>query len=165
MTVLTSFSALNMLMSSTMLASALTSIGHDLHIGDAETQLAMSIFVLGFALGPMFFSPLTEVYGRKPIWLLGGSWFLVWNTACGFTRNKSLMIACRFLAGFGGSVDFSIANPVMSDLWKPERRGRSLAISTFIPLLGPGSNSPNSVFSQIALPYILLLSLSCQTHF
>lgn len=52
------------------MAPVLSAIGEDLSIGDAEAQLTLSIFVLAFAFGPLILAPLTEVFGRRPVWIL-----------------------------------------------------------------------------------------------
>jgi MFS family permease len=58
----------------------------------------------------MVLAPLSEVYGRRPIWLLGGLWYVVWNTVCGFSQNAALMIVGRIMAGLGASAEFAVCN-------------------------------------------------------
>ncbi|KAK4540603.1 hypothetical protein LTR36_009033 [Oleoguttula mirabilis] len=136
-TMLTSCGGLVCLMSSTMLAPALEQIAHDLHISQAKSNMTLSIFVLSFAFGPMVLAPLAEVYGRRNVWLCSALWYVCWNTICGFAHNNGLLLAARLLAGLGSSAEFAITQPVLGDCWKPEQRGYSFAIATFIPLLGP----------------------------
>lgn len=78
-----------------------------------------------------------EVFGRRNVWLVSSTWYAVWNLACGFAHSNGLLLAARLLAGLGSSVEFAVAQPVLGDFWKPEQRGYSFAIATFIPLLGP----------------------------
>lgn len=70
------------LMSSTMMAPALPAISQDLHTDDDTTQMNMSIFVLSFAFGPMVLAPMGEVFGRKPVWVFSGCFYIIWNTVC-----------------------------------------------------------------------------------
>jgi MFS family permease len=65
------------------------------------------------------------------------SLFLVWNTACGFARNKNMLITFRFLAGLGGSAHLSIGGGVIGDLFDAEHRGQAISIYSLAPLLGP----------------------------
>ncbi|KAF2490611.1 MFS multidrug transporter, partial [Lophium mytilinum] len=134
---ITSLGGLVTLMSGAMLAPALKSIGADLHMESAETEVALSIFVLAFAPGPLVLGPCSEVFGRRWVWVLSGSWYILWNTVCGFANTKGLMIAGRFLAGLGASAEFALSTPISSDCFRPEERGMSMAIKQFIPLLGP----------------------------
>ncbi|KAI1384940.1 MFS general substrate transporter [Hypoxylon trugodes] len=136
-TLLTSLGGMVTLMSSTMMAPALPAISQDLHTDDARTQLTLSIFVLSFAFGPMALAPMTEVFGRKPVWLSSCCFYILWNTVSGFSQTNEVMIASRFFAGLGGSVQYAIENPVLADCWRPEQRGLSFAIATFLPLFGP----------------------------
>lgn len=120
-----------------MIAPALLAISEELHTNDATTQLTLSIFVLSYAVGPMVLAPMTEVFGRKPIWVSSCCFYILWNTVCGFSKTNGVMIAGRFFAGLGGSVQYAIENPVLSDCWRQEERGLSFAIATFLPLFGP----------------------------
>lgn len=125
------------MMSGSMIAPALPALSHDLHMSEASAQLSLSIFILAFAFGPMVLAPFTELYGRRPVWLICGVFYSVWSIVSGFSPNNATLVASRLLSGFGGSVDFVIAYPVRSDIWKPEERGKSFAIASFLPLLGP----------------------------
>jgi hypothetical protein len=94
---------------STMAAPALTLLGADLHMqSEVEVKMALSIFVLAYAIGPLFFGPLSEVYGRSKVVLLSNFWFLAWNLGCGFAQNSAEMFIFRFLAGIGGSAPLAI---------------------------------------------------------
>lgn len=131
-----SATAFNRIMVSTIMAPALTTIAHELHMSSAEANMSLSIYVLATALGPLVIGPLSELYGRSKILHVSNTWFLVWNIVCGFANSKEILIAARFLAGFGASSIFALAGGVMTDIWKPEQRGRSLGIYLIIPLLG-----------------------------
>ncbi|EOD52681.1 MFS multidrug transporter [Neofusicoccum parvum] len=120
-----------------MIAPALSHISRHLHITPEDTQIALSIFILAFAFGPLILSPCTEVFGRKPVWIASSTCYVIWNVICGFSTKRGTLIASRFFSGFGASAQFAISFPVLSDCWKPEQRGKSFALATFIPLLGP----------------------------
>lgn len=121
-----------------MVAPAISSIAAEFHITNSvEQQLVLSVFVLAYAFGPLLLGPLSELYGRVPVLQLANLFFLVFNTACGASKNKGQMIAFRFLSGLGGSAPLAIGGGVISDIWKPEERGRAISIYTLAPLLGP----------------------------
>ncbi|KAF9026400.1 MFS polyamine transporter [Hymenopellis radicata] len=96
--------------------------------------MTVSIFVLAYAIGPLFMAPLSEIYGRTLILQLSNLFFFAFNMACGFAQNKTQLIIFRFLAvGMG----------VLGDVWRAEERGRasatySLALS-WAPSLDPSS--------------------------
>ncbi|CEL04020.1 Putative Caffeine resistance protein (Fragment) [Aspergillus calidoustus] len=126
----------NRIMVSTIMAPALSLIAKEFDMNSAESAMALSIYLLATALGPLVIGPLSEVYGRKPILHASNIWFLIWNVVCGFANSKEVLIASRFLAGFGASAIYALANGVLGDIWPPEQRGRSLSVYLLIPLLG-----------------------------
>jgi MFS family permease len=131
-----SATSFNRIMVSTIMAPALTTISHELHMNSAEAVMALSIYLLATAFGPLVIGPLSEVYGRKPILHASNVWFLVWNVLCGFAQTKEVLIASRFLAGLGASGAYALAGGVLGDVWRPEQRGSSLGVYLLIPLLG-----------------------------
>ncbi|KAH8672019.1 major facilitator superfamily domain-containing protein [Tricladium varicosporioides] len=137
-TIIVSCFLLATLMASTIISPALPSIGKALNItNDVELQTTMSVFVLGYAAGPLFLAPLSEMYGRVIVIQLSNAWFVIWCLVCGFAKTKAQMIAARFMAGIGGSAALAIGGGILSDVWHPSQRGKSLAIYNFVPLLGP----------------------------
>ncbi|QDS73634.1 hypothetical protein FKW77_002189 [Venturia effusa] len=124
--------------SSSMVAPALSSMVRDLGITtDIESSLVLSIFVLAYAVGPLFLGPLSEVYGRVRVIQISNMFYLAWNLGCGFARNKSEMMAFRFLAGLGGSAPLAIGGGVLSDIFTADERGKAISIYSLMPLLGP----------------------------
>lgn len=126
----------NRIMVSTIMAPALTTIGRELHMSNVESVMALSVYLLATAFGPLLIGPVSEVYGRKPVLHATNIWFLFWNIVCGFSYSKGLLIAARLLAGFGASAIYALAGGVLGDVWRPEERGRSLGLYLLVPLLG-----------------------------
>ena len=124
--------------SSSMVAPAIGTIAKDFNITDSvEQQLVLSVFILAYAVGPLFLGPLSEIYGRVPVLQVANLFYLVFNTAAGFAHNKGEMIAFRFLSGLGGSAPLAIGGGVLGDCWRAEERGAAIAIYSLAPLLGP----------------------------
>ncbi|KAF2460448.1 MFS multidrug transporter [Lineolata rhizophorae] len=125
-------------LSSSAIAPAISTIAQDFDISNrVQSQLTLSIFVVGYAIGPLLLGPLSEVYGRVPVLQLANLFFLCWNIGCSFAQNTAQLIAFRFLSGLGGSAPLAIGGGVLSDCWKSEERGKSLALYSLAPLLGP----------------------------
>lgn len=122
-----------------MLAPAEESISQDLDISDPfEWILVNSLILVGVGLAPLIMAPLSEVYGRKPILLGGSICFTIWTGACGGAKTLGQLLALRALSGFGASAADTVAGGVLSDMWKPEERGKAFAVFMAAPLLGPG---------------------------
>lgn len=100
--------------SSAIIAPALGQVAEDLHItSDLELKMTLSIFILAYAVGPLLLGPLSEVFGRVRILQISALFYLVFNLACGFARNKAELIAFRFLSGIGGSAPLTIGGGVL----------------------------------------------------
>src|ERR1700716_3474733 len=70
--------------SSSMVAPALTSIASEFNISnEVELSLTLSIFVLAYAVGPLFLGPLSEMYGRVIVLQLANAFYLCFNLGCG----------------------------------------------------------------------------------
>ncbi|KAI0432114.1 major facilitator superfamily domain-containing protein [Xylaria sp. FL1042] len=124
--------------SSSLVAPALETIGEELGIDQAfEKNLTLSIFILAYAIGPLVWGPLSELYGRVLVLQLVNLIYLFFNLGCGLARTKSELIAFRFLSGLGGSAPLAIGGGVLSDLFTAEDRGKALSIYSLAPLLGP----------------------------
>jgi multidrug resistance protein len=102
-----------------------------------EIQIVLSIFVLGFAVGPLVLGPLSELYGRVVVLQVSNFLFLAFNIGCGFATSSGQILAFRFLAGVGGSAPLAIGGGVLGDLFRPEQRGKAMGLYAMGPLLGP----------------------------
>ena len=98
-------------LSTTIVAPSLEVIAKDLKItSTAVIPMILSIFMLGFACGPLIISPLSEVFGRVRILQSFNIGYLVFNTACGGSQSKVQILVFRFLAGFFGSASVGVGN-------------------------------------------------------
>lgn len=124
--------------SSSMVAPSLTTIGAELGIPEGFRQnLVLSVFILAYAIGPLVWGPLAEIYGRVSVLQYSNLGFLAFTISCGFARTQGQIIAFRFLSGLGGSATLAIGGGVLSDLFVAEQRGRAISIYSLAPLLGP----------------------------
>lgn len=103
------------LMSSTMIAPALSTIADEFSTDQATVQMNLSIFLLAYVFGPMFLAPMTEVFGRKPVWILSGCFYILWNAVGGFATNNATMTVSRFFAGLGASAEYAVRTPTVLD--------------------------------------------------
>lgn len=95
--------------SSSMIAPAMDDLAKSLGMHtEIEIYLSLSIFILAYAIGPVFFCPASELYGRVRLLQVSNAWYLAWNMGCGFATTKAQLFAFRFLAGIGGSAPLAI---------------------------------------------------------
>lgn len=104
-------------------------------------SFAVSVYVLGFAIGPLFLSPLSEIYGRAIVLNLSNVFFCAFVLGCALAPNLGALIAMRFLSGVGGSACLTIGTGVIADLFLPVQRGKAVALYSmgilFGPIIGP----------------------------
>lgn len=66
-------------------------------------SFVVSVYVLGYAVGPMFLAPLSEIYGRLPVYHTCNIGFFAFTIACALSTNLNMLIGFRFVAGCFGS--------------------------------------------------------------
>lgn len=96
-----------------------------------------SIYLLGFAFGPLALAPLSELYGRLPLYNICNVLFLIFNIACAVAPNLGALLAFRLLAGLAGSCPVTIGAGSIADMVVLEQRGRAMAGWVIGPLVGP----------------------------
>ena len=103
-TMTVAISTLAVALASSALSGATSSIAEDFE-ESRTTVLALvtSIFVLGFAIGPLLWAPLSEIYGRRATLLVSYSFFTLWNAVVIASPNIASVLVFRFLAGAFGS--------------------------------------------------------------
>lgn len=97
----------------------------------------VSIFVLGFACGPLLLAPLSELYGRVIIYNITNVLFLVFTVMCAVSRQTSMLLVFRFLSGFVGVASVTIGSGTIADIMPRDKRGKAVSIWSVGPILGP----------------------------
>ncbi|KAI0132698.1 major facilitator superfamily domain-containing protein [Xylariales sp. AK1849] len=135
---LLSFMTLMAPLSSSIIAPAISI--YSAEFGNTDATLAampVSIFLLGFAVGPLFLAPLSEIYGRAIVITCSNAFFCSWQIGCALAPSLGSLIAFRFLAGIGGSACLTLGGGVIADTFPVEQRGFAIAIWTIGPTIGP----------------------------
>ncbi|CAH0046726.1 unnamed protein product [Clonostachys solani] len=99
--------------------------------------LGLSLFVLGIGCGPLFFSPLSEFFGRRPVYLVAWSLYVIWTIPQAVANNITTMLVARFLAAFSGSTFLAVAGGTVGDLFSKDQLQYPMAIFTVSPFIGP----------------------------
>ncbi|RDB24165.1 Efflux pump FUBT [Hypsizygus marmoreus] len=109
----------------------------DLNISEDVAILGISLYVLGFALGPLVFAPMGEMFGRRIVFLVTLSAYLVFQLGGSIGHNLAALLSCRLLTGIFGSSPLTNAGGAVSDIWNARERGLASAIYATVPFLGP----------------------------
>ena len=120
---------------------AIPSIEKALQIGDRYSGWIFSIYVLFNLIGISLFARLSDIYGRRNIYVLALSIFALGSVIVSFTTNFQWLLVGRAVQGFGASGIFPVASALVGDLFPVEKRGRILgmigAVFGLAFLIGP----------------------------
>jgi DHA1 family bicyclomycin/chloramphenicol resistance-like MFS transporter len=107
----------------------------------AQVQLTISFYLFGFAIAQVFYGPLSDRHGRRPVLLAALGIYLLATLACALAPSIEVLIAARFMQAVGASGAIVLARAVVRDMYDGARVGRELsrmaAIMALAPLFAP----------------------------
>lgn len=128
-------------------------------LSNEEMVFIATSFVGGCVAGPILWAPLSEIYGRRLVFLISNLLYSLTNIGCALATTKAILFSCRFLAGICASSAFSNAAAVITDLFAPPNRNAPLIVVSLAPLLGPcfGPLFGSGVSSDSRWPFVFWL--------
>lgn len=108
------------------------------NVSDELFALGITTWCIGFACSPMFLAPLSELQGRRPVFLLSGLLFLIAQIGCATTTSFAGMLVARFFVGAGASTFATMVGGVISDVYHADDRNTPMAIYSAAALSGTG---------------------------
>jgi MFS family permease len=121
---------INSTMGSSLPSMAIPSILAEFGVTSEEQRvLPISVYLIGYVLGPVTWGPLSEHFGRRYISMATFIVFCLFTMACGFAPNWPALLVFRFLCGATGSAPISIVAGILADIYQdPQTRGRAFAV-------------------------------------
>jgi len=135
--VLQSLSTFAVTFASSVYVSGIRGIMQRFDVSEEVATLGLSLFVLGFALGPLIWAPLSEVYGRKSIFVISYTAYTAFSVAAACAPNITALLVLRFFASAFGSSSMTNAGGVIADMFSKEERGLATGLFATAPFLGP----------------------------
>lgn len=89
-----------------------------------------SLFVLFVGLAPIFWNPISNVYGRRPVYIISTALAMVTSVASGKSTTYGMLLAFRSLNGFFGGVSLGLGNATVCDMFFVHERGFYMGIYT-----------------------------------
>jgi hypothetical protein len=99
--------------------------------------LPISFFVLGFAIGPVFWAPLSEIYGRQAIFLITYATYMIFDAGCIGAQTITQLVVLRFIAGLFGSAQLTNSGGIIADMFSAAERGKAQSVFACAPFMGP----------------------------
>ena len=108
-------------------------------VSQVAATLGLSLFVLGYALGPMIWAPMSEVpqIGRNPVYIGTLFVFVLFQFPIIYATNFGMMLAFRFLTGFIGSPALATGGASIGDMYSPAKRTYGIAVWGIAAVSGP----------------------------
>ncbi|TAQ86180.1 hypothetical protein B7494_g5474 [Chlorociboria aeruginascens] len=110
--------------------------------------LGLSLYILGLSLGPMTLAPLSEYFGRSPIYIISYGIFLIYLVGSALVTNLGGFLILRFFSGMFASVTIANFGGTIADLWNSHETGPAMSI--FIWAATAGSPTGFFLFSFVA---------------
>ena len=116
-------------------------IARDLGVDSGKVQLSLSTFLIGLALGQMFYGPISDRFGRKPPLYFGITLYMLSALGCIFVQHIEALLLLRLLQGLGGSAGMVIPRAVVRDKMGAEGAARAFSMLMLVfglaPILAP----------------------------
>ncbi|TGO30536.1 hypothetical protein BPAE_0005g01320 [Botrytis paeoniae] len=136
-TLLLAFATLAVSFLSSAYTGGIEQIIEDFNVSTEVVTLGVSLFVLGFAIGPLMWAPLSELYGRQVLFFGTYAMLTIFNAGAAGAQNIQTLLIMRFLAGSFGSSPLTNAGGVIADMFSATHRGLAMSIFAAAPFLGP----------------------------
>jgi MFS family permease len=118
-------------------AGGATEVAKEFQAPSTVVVLGVSLFVLGFAIGPLLWAPFSELHGRQRLFFLTYMVLTVFNAGAAGANSMTTLAVLRFFAGAFGSSPLTNAGGVIADLFDASERGIAISIFSVAPFLGP----------------------------
>lgn len=84
---------------------------------DQQLVLPISLFLVGYVVGPLFFGPVSETYGRRIIMVSSFVVFTFFTLACAVAPNWPLFLVFRFICGIMASSAIAVVGGLYADVF------------------------------------------------
>ncbi|KAI2634388.1 MFS general substrate transporter [Hypomontagnella submonticulosa] len=122
---------------SSIFSAATPYVAREFGVSSEVGLLGVSLFVVGFATGPTFWAPLSELKGRRLPLVIAMFGFSVFSVACAVAKDLQTLLICRFFAGFFGACPLAVVAAVFSDMFNNATRGVAITLFSMAVFTGP----------------------------
>lgn len=122
---------------SSVYSAAVAPVSVEFGVSRVVAILGLTLYICGFATGPLAFAPLSEIYGRK-LPITGACFvFTCFMFAAATAKDFQTLMLCRFFAGVFASCPLAVVGGAFSDLFGNETRGNAIAAFSALVFIGP----------------------------
>ncbi|RMZ92656.1 hypothetical protein DV736_g79, partial [Chaetothyriales sp. CBS 134916] len=136
-TTLQAMATLSVTFASSAYTGGMREIIHTFNVSQEVATLGVSLFVLGFAVGPLIWAPLSELYGRQTIFVITFTALTAFSVGAACAQTMHALLVLRFFASAFGSSPLTNAGGVIADMFTKSGRGLATSVFGMAPFLGP----------------------------
>ncbi|MBO1764917.1 MFS transporter, partial [Escherichia coli] len=123
---------------SAVITADLEGVSAEFGVSEEVSLLTITLFVVGFGVGPMVFAPASEIWGRRPVYAVTLAFAVIFTIPGAVAQNIGTLLVTRFIAGVSFSAPMTLVGGTLADLWRSEERGVPMAFFSAAPFIGPG---------------------------
>ncbi|PWY66643.1 MFS general substrate transporter [Aspergillus eucalypticola CBS 122712] len=136
-TMVVSFTCFVVAFASSVITADIEGPAEQFGVSREVSLVVVTVFVIGFGVGPMAFAPLSEMVGRRMIYASTLLLAVIFIIPCAVAPNIGTLIVCRAIDGIAFSAPMTLVGGTLADLWKNEERGVPMAAFSASPFIGP----------------------------
>lgn len=124
-----------------MYLPAMPQIAASLNVGEGQVQFSLMSFFAGLMIGQLFYGPISDSIGRKPVIYAGLFLFVVGSIGSITATTAEQLAAWRFIHGLGGSAGMVMGLAIVRDLYTGQTAAKLIAMMMLVlgvaPILAP----------------------------
>ncbi|OCF31946.1 multidrug transporter [Kwoniella heveanensis BCC8398] len=118
-------------------SSTVAQVSKEFGMSSELATAGISLYILGNAIGVLFWAPLSEIYGRQLAFNASFPLFTISNLGTALAKNTRTLMVMRFFAGLFGASCLTNAGGQIGDMWAAHERAMATSIFSLAPFLGP----------------------------
>lgn len=144
-----------------MYLPSLPDIGRSLEASTLQVQLTISSYLFGSAVGQIFYGPISDRFGRRPLLLAALLLYALATVGCAAAQSIGALVALRFVQAIGVAGVMVLARAMVRDIYSGAHAGRELsqmgAITGFVPVIAPVIGGALQIWFGWRASFVLLL--------
>ncbi|KAK9387318.1 major facilitator superfamily domain-containing protein [Lipomyces mesembrius] len=122
---------------SAVVTGDLQAVADNFNVSLEVSILTVTLFVVGFGVGPLAFAPASELCYRQVVYIFTLGIAVIFIIPCAVAQNIATLLVCRLFDGIAFLAPMTIVGGTLADLWSDEERGIAMATFSAAPFLGP----------------------------
>ncbi|MCJ1389125.1 Synaptic vesicle transporter SVOP [Xylographa bjoerkii] len=136
-TMVVAFTCFIVAFNSAVITADLEGVSDTFNVSQEVALLTITVFVIGFGVGPLVFAPLSELFGRKPVYVSTLFLAVIFTIPGAVAPNIATLLVTRAIDGIAFSAPMTLVGGTLADLWRAEERGVPMAAFSAAPFVGP----------------------------